>query len=74
MVELADGHKLKWGSVRQRNEYDCKNETKNIMSASAFSQKNLGGVTLLESFKPTEKEDVAPGSVDWDILKLVCSK
>ena len=74
MVELADGDKLKWVSTRYRNEYDCKNETRRMLSFASFSQKNLSGETLFENTKPTDAEDIAPGSIDWTTLKLVCSK
>ena len=73
-VELAKANKFEWVSVRQRNEFDCKNETKTILSVAAFSKGNLQGEKLFDGNKITDKEDVAPSSVDWRILKLVCSK
>ena len=73
-VEFTKATHLGWGSIRQRNEYDCKNETKSILSAAAFSRGNLEGERLFEANKIIEKEDVAPDSVDWRVLKLVCSK
>lgn len=74
MVELADGDKSKWVSTRQRNEYDCKNETRKILSFASFSQKNLKGERLFEHTTPTSASDIAPQSIDWGVLKLVCSK
>jgi hypothetical protein len=73
-VELAKANKFEWVSTRQRNEFDCKNETKTILSVAAFSKGNLQGENLFDANKITDKEDVAPSSVDWKILKLVCSK
>ena len=73
-VELAKANKFEWVSTRQRNEFDCKNETKTILSVAAFSKGNLQGERLFDANKITDKEDVAPSSVDWQILKLVCSK
>jgi hypothetical protein len=73
-VELAKANKFEWVSIRQRNEFDCKNETKTILSVAAFSKGNLQGEKLFDGNKITDKEDVAPSSVDWRILKLVCSK
>lgn len=73
-VELTKPNKFGHFSIRQRNEYDCKNETKSISSVAAFSKGNLEGEKLFEGNKITDKEDVAPSSVDWRILKLVCSK
>jgi hypothetical protein len=73
-TELSKVNKFDWSSTRQRNEFDCKNETKTILSVSAFSKGNLQGEKLFDANKITDKEDVAPDSVDWSILKLVCSK
>jgi hypothetical protein len=73
-VELAKPNKFGYVSIRQRNEYDCKNETKSISSVAAFSKGNLEGEKLFDGNKITDQEDVAPSSVDWKILKLVCSK
>lgn len=74
MTEPADGDKLKWVSIRYRNEYDCKNETRRMLTFTSFSQKNLNGERLFENTKPTDAEDIAPESIDWTTLKLVCSK
>ena len=74
MIDLSTSNKFRWASTRQRNEYDCKNETKSILSFAAFSKKNLEGERLYDGNKISEKEDVAPDSVDWRVLKLVCSK
>lgn len=73
-VELNKENKFKWLSLRYRNEYDCKNETISILSLTAFSEKNLDGEKLWNGNKISEKEDIAPDSVDWSILKKVCSK
>lgn len=73
-VELTKENKFKWLSLRYRNEYDCKNETISILSLTAFSEKNLVGERLWNGNKISEKDDIAPDSVDWSILKKVCSK
>ena len=73
-IELSAPNKSGWASARMRNEYDCKNETRRILSFASFSQKNLRGERLFEHTTPTSASDIAPQSIDWGVLKLVCSK
>ena len=74
MTELTKANKFGYVSIRQRNEFDCKNETRSISSVAAFSKSNLEGEKLYDGNKITDKEDIAPNSVNWSILKLVCNK
>jgi hypothetical protein len=72
-MELAAVNEFGWASFRQRAEYDCKEETKSVSSGDAFSKPNLGG-NILYQVPKIAAQDIAPQSVDWSILKIVCRK
>jgi len=72
-MELPVVNQYGWASVRQRAEFDCKEERKSALAGNAFSKPNFEGKILFEASKGAA-QDVAPQSVDWNILKIVCRK
>jgi hypothetical protein len=72
-MELPVVNEYGWASVRQRAEFDCKEERKSVLAGNAFSKPNFEGKILFEASKGAA-QDIAPQSVDWNLLKIVCRK
>ena len=59
-------------SYRHRSEYDCKQERHRFLSLSAHNSSMAEGDILRSSASPTPWEDIPPGSVAEDTLKMIC--
>ena len=66
--------KVAYSSFRSRNEYDCKQHQRRLLVATFFTGQDANGNAIFDDRTGTDWRDVAPGSVVWDIMKLVCSK
>lgn len=60
-------------STRSRDEYDCKEERRRILSLSSYSEPMAGGETLWSKDGVREWRAIPPGSVSAGILKIVCA-
>jgi hypothetical protein len=65
-------------SDRVRNEYDCDQERYRFLTLSMHTETMAGGVTTYNNTysDPSSSlwKDIVPNSMDYDILKFVCSK
>jgi hypothetical protein len=62
-------------SRRVRNEYDCKNERRNLLFASTHSAPMAAGETLFRYDGSTQEwGQIPPETVAEEILKLVCAQ
>jgi hypothetical protein len=63
-------------STRMREEYDCKDERKRVLSISTHSEAMASGNQLLSHTyaEPTQWQDIPPNTGTVEILKLVCAK
>ena len=59
-------------SQRSRMEYDCKNERHKMISASTFTEKDANGSQVNQVIDATPWVDIAPDTVAWQLMKLVC--
>jgi hypothetical protein len=76
--ELIDSKlRNKYGafSVRLRNEYDCKREKVQILSATEHSEAMARGKTLSnEQYATEDWSDIPPNTSAENMLKIVCAK
>ena len=62
-------------SARMRNEYDCKGEKLQILSATLHSESMAAGKTLSNKQYTTEDwSDIPPNTFAENLLKIVCAK
>ena len=62
-------------SARTRNEYDCKGEKLQILSATLHSESMAAGKTLSNKQYTTEDwSDIPPNTFAENLLKIVCAK
>jgi hypothetical protein len=66
--------KVAYSSFRSRNEYDCKQQQRRLLVATFFTGQDANGDAVFDDRTAAEWRDIAPGSVLWAIMKLVCSK
>ncbi len=59
-------------SHRSRMEYDCKNERHRMTSSSTFTEKDANGSEVNQVINATPWVDIAPNTVAWRLMKLVC--
>jgi len=62
-------------SARMRNEYDCKGEKLQILSATLHSESMAAGKTLSNKQYTTEDwSDIPPNTFAENLLKIICAK
>ncbi len=61
-------------SDRLQMEYDCKEERERTLYWSFHSARFAGSELLKLDIDETKWSPVPPYTIEWDILKLVCSK
>ena len=76
--QLADFKELNKSidkSFRSKFELDCKEEIFRVSSITTFSESMLkGNITNSFNYPNSEWESIAPGTMDADTMKYVCSK
>jgi hypothetical protein len=60
-------------SIRNLNEFDCKEDRHRIVSFTAFSQLQLKGVAVADASGPTNWDPIPPDTLIGDLGKLVCN-
>ena len=61
-------------SRKTQKVFDCSEETSQITAMVITSGKMSLGDVLGANYDPSNKRPVAPDSIEWNILKAVCSK
>jgi hypothetical protein len=72
LINLAKADEYGWRSLRVRVEFDCKNETRQTLSYTAFSESFADGKVLFQNNTASAKTDIAPETVGWSLLQKVC--
>ncbi len=62
---------LKYLSTRSRQEYDCKQEQKRVLTVTAFDNWNADGKVVIKE-ETGKWQDIPPETVVWEIMKKVC--
>lgn len=84
---LADGHLRKSWQIRNlktqsragesdlfRMQYDCKEEKNRTLYWIVYSGRFAGGKSTGLGLEASRWSPIRPHTIDWDILKIVCSK
>ena len=75
LVDYKQRDKYGAFSARMRNEYDCKREKVQILSATLHSEPMAAGKTLSnEQYTTEDWSDVPPATSALTVLKIVCAK
>ena len=59
-------------STRSRQEYDCKQEQRRVLTLTAFDNLNAGGKAVAKEEEPEKWSEIPPKTVVWEIMKKVC--
>ena len=63
---------VKYLSTRSRQEYDCKQEQKRVLTVTAFGNWNADGQVVIKEEETGKWQEIAPETVVWAIMKKVC--
>lgn len=74
--ELTDWKKTTIGamSFRVLSEYDCKEEKHRALSLTTFSEAMARGNSLSKHDSPDSWSYIAPGTVGYTILEIICAE
>ena len=64
---------VKYLSARSRQEYDCKQEQKRVLTITAFDKSNADGQAVIKE-EIGGWEEIPPGTVARTIMEKVCRK
>ena len=59
-------------STLSRQEYDCKQEQKRVLTFTAFETWNANGKNIFVSDETGKWTEIPPETVVWEIMKKVC--
>lgn len=62
---------VKYLSTRSRQEYDCKQEQKRVLTVTAFDNWNADGQAVIKE-ETGKWQEIPPETVVWEIMKKVC--
>lgn len=63
---------VKYLSTRSRQEYDCKQEQKRVLTVTAFDNWNADGQAVVKEEETGNWREIPPETVVWAIMKKVC--
>ena len=63
---------VKYVSTRSRQEYDCKQEQKRVLTFAAFDTWNANGKAVFTLEETGNWTEIPPETIVWEIMKKVC--
>ena len=63
---------IKYASTRSRQEYDCKQEQRRVLTLTAFDAWNADGKAVVKEEETGNWREIPPETVVWAIMKKVC--
>jgi len=72
LINLPKADEFGWHSLRVRVEFDCKNEARQTLSFTAFSEQFANGKVIFQNNTASAKTDIAPETVASTLIQKVC--